>query len=150
MNGYKAGQSYLIDSNIFLRAFIRDDKKTWSDCVNALKAVGRRKFKAYIPTVIFAEVQFVLASFYGFKKDQVLDAVKSITSLPNLGFHDDCSPSLAIELFEMYSVKFIDCLLASSKLVQKGDAVILSYDRDFDKLGVRRIEPKDILYRVVE
>ena len=52
---------------------------------------------------------------------------------------------MAIELFEMYSVKFIDCLLASSKLVQKGDAVILSYDRDFDKLGVRRVEPKDIL-----
>jgi len=145
MNGYKVAPSCLIDSNIFLRAFVRDDKKTWPDCINVLKAVGRRKLKAYIPTVIFAEVQFVLASFYGFKKVQVLDAIKSITSLSNLDFNDDCSPSLAIEFFEMYNVKFIDCLLASSKLIQKGDATILSYDRDFDKLGVRRVEPKDIL-----
>lgn len=145
MKGYKSRPSCLIDSNIFLRAFVRDDEKTWKSCVEVLNGVGERRIKAYIPTVIFAEVQFVLGSFYGFEKRQILTAVKSIAAIPNLRFHDDCSPPLAIELFENYNVKFIDCLLASSKLVQEGKSAILSYDRDFDKLDVRRLEPKDIL-----
>lgn len=145
MNGHKADSSYLIDSNIFVRVFVRDDEKTWRNCVDFLKEATRQRFKAYIPIVILAEVQFVLASFYGFEKRRILDAVKSIAAMPNLRFHDDCSPSLAIELFETHNVKFIDCLLASSKRVQEGNSVILSYDRDFDKLGVKRVEPKDII-----
>jgi hypothetical protein len=52
---------------------------------------------------------------------------------------------LATELFQTHNVKFIDCLLASSKRVQENKAAVFSYDRDFDKLGVPRVESKDIL-----
>lgn len=145
MNGHKGRSPYFVDSNIFLRVFVRDEERTWQDCVDVLKAIRERRIVAYIPVVVAAEVQFVLASFYGFQKRQILDAIKSLTAIPNLQFHDDCSLPLAIELFETHNVKFIDSLLASSKRIQEGNAAILSYDRDFDKLGVRRVEPRDLL-----
>lgn len=37
MKGYKSRPSCLIDSNIFLHAFVRDDEKTWKSCVDVLK-----------------------------------------------------------------------------------------------------------------
>ena len=42
-------------------------------------------------------------------------------------------------------MKFIDALIASHKSIQEEAAVIVSYDKDFDKLGILRKEPKDII-----
>jgi len=100
---------------------------------------------AYIPTLVLAEVTFVLTSFYRFKKPRVVQATKSMVSISNLKMLDDLSVVRATQLYEEYNVKFADCLLASSVLLQSGQAAMLSYDHDFDKLGIRRVEPSDLL-----
>lgn len=144
MNGLKSS-SYLIDSNIFLRFLVRDDERMWKDCVGFFQAIEHGQVNAYIPTVIAAEIQFVLFSFYGFERSRIVDALKRIATMPNLRIHDDLVLPQAIFLYEKKNVKFIDCFLASSDRVQKGDATIISYDRDFDKLGIKRVEPKELL-----
>lgn len=48
-------------------------------------------------------------------------------------------------MFEQKPVKFIDALLASIKEIKEKKWKVVSYDRDFDKLGVVRIEPKEII-----
>lgn len=137
--------AYLLDSNIFLRVFVRSDLRASQDCTMVLRAIIENRIVAYIPHIVAIEVQFVLDSFYKFEKYQVVEAMKSIMATNNLQWTDDLSLPVAVELFEQYNVKFVDCLLASSKLVQEEKAAILSYDRDFNKLGVRRVEPADLL-----
>lgn len=145
MNEHNDRESYLIDSNVFLRVIVRDDERTWQDCGSFLTAVGNSQINAYIPSLIPAEVHYVLKSFYGYKRIALLESLKSIAAIANIRIFDDISFYRAVELFEEYNVKFIDCLLASSKLIQEGKAVIVSYDRDFDKLGIRRVEPGGLL-----
>lgn len=145
MSAYNNGKKFLVDSNIFLRVIVRDNEKTWKDCFTFLKLVENAKVEAYVPTIVPREVGYVLKSFYGYEKHVIVEALKSMSALPNLRILDDLSFHVAIELFEDYNVKFIDCLLVSSKRIQSGNAAIVSYDRDFDKLGVRRLEPKDFL-----
>lgn len=77
-----------------------------------------------------------------------VESLKSIIAIAGLRIYDDLSIHKAVELFEEHNVKFVDCLLASSKLIQEGKAVIVSYDREFDKLGIRRLEPRDVLRKV--
>ncbi len=137
--------AYLIDSNIFLRVFVRSDEQKWEDCMTVLRAITDKQIKAYIPLLVAIEVQFVLDSFYRFEKSQVIEAIKNVIATKNLQFIDDLSLEFATEIFDAKNIKFTDCLLASSKLIQEKKAAILSYDRDFDKLGVRRVEPRDLL-----
>ena len=136
---------YLIDSNIFLRVFMRDNETQWHECDNFLKAVAEDKVSAYIPSIVPVEIQFVMSSFYRIEKKSVIAAVKSVVTMTHLQIIDDTSLPIAVDLYEQNPVKFVDCLLASSTRVQKGEAVIVSYDRDFDKLGVKRLEPKQLL-----
>lgn len=136
---------YLVDSNIFLRSFVRDNESAWKDCIGVLHLIADGNISAYIPTIIAVEVFFVLTSFYKFDRRRVVEAMKSIASLQNFRFFDDLNVSEALGLYESKRIKFTDCLLASSSRVQTGKATILSYDRDFDKLGVRRVEPKQLL-----
>jgi predicted nucleic-acid-binding protein len=144
MNGSKSSW-YLIDSNIFLRFLIRDNEEMWQDCVNFFQAIEHDVVHAYIPAIVAAEVQFVLFSFYGFSRSQIITALKSIEAIPNLRVYDDVRVPQAISLYEMKNVKFIDCLISSSERIQLKKATVISYDRDFDKLGVRRVEPKQVL-----
>lgn len=132
---------YLIDSNVFLRFLVRDEERTWKDCVNFFHAIERGRFKAYIPTLVAAEVQFVLFSFYRFARPRIITAMRSIAVIPNLRVYDDVILSHAVSLYEQKNAKFIDCCVASSARVQKGKAAIVSYDRDFDRLRVPRLEP---------
>ncbi len=51
---------------------------------------------------------------------------------------------VALEYFEAHNVKFIDALIASGPSFVKGEFILVSYDHDFDKLGIQRIEPDKI------
>ena len=144
MNGHSR-TLYLLDSNIFLRALVRSNEVSWRECTQLLRAVIEKRIPAYIPTIVVAEIQFVLTSFYGLEKHTIVKAMKSLAAMPNLQYIEDVSLAVALGYFEHYNVKFIDCLLASSKLMQEGRGVIVSYDRDFDRLGIRRVEPGDLL-----
>jgi predicted nucleic-acid-binding protein len=128
--------------------FVRSDEEAWRDCTALLRAITENTIEAYIPLLVAIEVQFVLDSFYGFKKHQVVEAMKSLIAVTNLQQINDISIERAIELFEAKNVKFTDCLLASSKRIGEGKAAIISYDRDFDALGIKRLEPKDVLRRL--
>lgn len=112
------------------------------------RAIEHGVLRAYIPTIVVAEVQFVLFSFYAFKRSHVITALKGMVAIPNLRLYDDVSVFRAISHYDMKNVKFIDCLIASSKRVQSENATVLSYDRDFDKLGVRRVEPRQLLKKI--
>ena len=90
----------------------------------------------------------MLKSFYGLQRQSLVKALMGIAAMKNLEIVDDLSYALAVKLFADHNVKFVDCLLASSRCIQERNAAILSFDRDFDKLGVRRVEPRDLLKEV--
>ena len=140
----------LIDTNIFLRIFVKENELMFQECRQALRLVARRTIAAYTNTIVLTEIQFVLTTIYNYPRDRIKEALVSVLSIPNIKIIDDTDARLAVDAYGKTTVKFADCLLASSKRVREGKSAILSYDRDFDKLGVRRVEPKDILSFVVE
>ena len=145
MNAPEGKQIVLIDTNIFLRIFVKENESMFQECRRALRLVAHRTIAAYTNTIVLTEIQFVLTTNYKYPRDRIKEALASVLSIPNIKIIDDTDARWAVDAYGKTNVKFADCLLASSKLVQKGNTAILSYDRDFDKLGVRRVEPKDIL-----
>lgn len=142
-NPMKEPKQFFIDTNIFLRVLVKENQTDFDNCVRFLRLISGEKIQAFTSTVVLLEINFVLASFYKFEKPKIYQALQSIIDLPDLKFIDDFNRREAIELYAKTGIKFTDCLLAS--LIKDPNFFIISYDHDFDKLGVKRLEPKEIL-----
>ena len=136
---------YFIDTNIFLRTLIKENKKTFDECYKLLSEIKVGNIKASTSHVVLAELVWSLSSYYGFSKEKVINAAKSVVNLRGLQFVDGYQAHLSLELYEKKPVKFIDALMVSIKNIYEKKWTIVSYDKDFDKLGVLRKEPGELV-----
>lgn len=136
---------YFIDTNVFLRALINDNDKSFQDCLRVLKFIKETKIKACVSNFILAEIHWTLSSFYKFPKQKNIEALKSILNLKGLKIENDVDLNITLETYQKHNVKFIDALIASHPLILMKKAAIISYDRDFNKLDVLWKEPDEIM-----
>ncbi len=137
--------NYFLDTNIFLRPIVKDSLKATQECSDLLKKIRAGKIKAFTSNLVLIEMHWVLKSFYKVKKEDLIKALKGIYELKNLKIEDKENISKAIELYKNHNVKLVDAMIASHPRILDKKATVISYDRDFDKLGVLRKEPKDLL-----
>lgn len=138
-------KKYFIDSNIFLRILTADDEKMLLECVKLIEIIKLGQIRVATSNFVAAEIVWTLGSTYKFDRAKITDAVKVIINMPNLKVDDRCNTVTALELYSSSSVKYIDALIASNPEIQSKKMAIISYDKDFDKLGVKRLEPKDLI-----
>lgn len=136
---------YIIDTNVFLRFFTNDQIKQARECKELLLSVSEDKIDAFTTSITLSEIVWTLQSFYSYSKDSIVEAVKSIKGIGGLEIINNYDNNFAIDLFEKNNVKFVDCLIASIPQIQKREWVLISYDKDFDKLKIIRKEPGDKL-----
>lgn len=138
-------KTYFLDSNIFLRFLIGDNQKMLSECLSLIKDIKEGRMNAFTSNLVLSEVVWTLGSFYKFPRSKVINAVKGIVGTPGLKICDGYMILAALEIYENSSVKFIDSLVASIHEIYNRKWVVVSYDKDFDKLGVIRKEPSRIV-----
>lgn len=136
---------YFIDSNIFIRTLHKENEAVFLECLSLLKSIKENRIEAYTGTVVLAEVMWTLSSFYKINKAKTAQGLRAILNISNLKITDDYQHFMALELYEKYSVKYIDSLIASNKQILAKKMTVVSYDRDFDKLKIIRKEPREIL-----
>ena len=139
------GGSYFLDTNIFLRPIVSDDSAKSADCAALIAVIRSGRIHAETSHIVLAEIVWTLLSFYRFTKEEVLQAVNAIIAIPHLNIRDSINTLEALDMYAAKNVKFIDALIASHPKLAGGKMKIVSYDRDFDVLGVARVEPGDIL-----
>ena len=136
---------YFVDTNIFLRTLVKEDEKSFKECYLFLNLIKGNKIKVFTSSLVLAEIDWVLESFYKFGKSEVIKALNSILKLKGLKIIDRTNVQLALEIFQNKNIKFIDALIVSNSQIFQKKVIVVSYDRDFDKIGVKRKEPKEIL-----
>ena len=135
---------YYLDTNIFLRFLVADDERAHASCVELFRLIEERKIKGITSSLVFAEIVWVLGSFYKFPRAKISEAL-AILGRSRISFDDRFDILTAIELYGSHTVKFVDALIASHPLIRSGKLPIVSYDTDFDKLKVKRIEPQEVV-----
>ncbi len=136
---------YVIDTNIFLRVLINENEKVFQDCVNLIKMIKKNQIQAVMPGIVLSEVVWTLGSYYKFPKKEVLKAVESILNLSGLEVFDEYDYRASLQLYRKKNVKYIDtCICTFPELITK-KWTIISYDKDFDQLGVVRKQPEEVM-----
>lgn len=139
------GSKYFIDTNVFLRVVVKDDAKKAADCERLIERIREGVLRAYTSRLVLAEMVWTCLSLYKLKKREVVPLIRGLASIHHLSFKDEYDTLRACALWEEYPVKFIDALIASDQSIAAGEMAIVSYDTDFDKIGVKRVEPSELL-----
>lgn len=137
--------TYFIDTNIFLRALIKEDKTSFHACAQLLALVRQGRLKATTCSLILAEIVWTLSSYYRFSKLVVIRAVRSIINLNNLKIINNYNHGVAIDFYMDKNVKYIDCMIASINKIIEKKLTIITYDKDFKKLPVISKTPEEII-----
>jgi len=139
---------FFLDSNVFLRPIVKDDENKLNECKDLFGKVGKNKLIAVTSNFVLAEIVWVCQKFYGLDKVIVTGALKRILNYKGIKILDGSDPALAVDIYERYNIKFIDALIASHPKIQSKEMIVVSYDKDFDKLGVIRKEPGEIVDKI--
>lgn len=136
---------YFIDTNIFLRVIVKDDKKKAAECERAVELIRSGTIRATTAHLVLAELVWTCLSFYQIGKVDVIKLAHGLAGIPHMSIYDDFDVLYALSRYERHNVKFIDALIASHAKIARDGVAVLSYDADFDKMGITRVEPAQIL-----
>jgi len=135
---------YFVDTNIFLRFFIKENEETFKETKKIIQLMKKGDIKTFTSHLVIAELDWTMRSYYKIPKNDRLTFLDSILRLKNLVLVDNFNLMTTLSFYRNYQVKFIDCLFASNPLLSVGKASIISYDKDFDRLKVKRVEPRNL------
>ena len=130
----------LIDTNVILRFLVRDDSKMFERAKRLFELVDSGKEKVEIKTVVLFESIFVLQSYYELSRSKITDILSTLLGSKGVFIRKKRTILYALELYKNTKFHIVDCYLAA-ELTLGNVSEIYSFDRDFDKLGVRRLEP---------
>jgi predicted nucleic acid-binding protein len=138
--------TYYLDTNIFLRMFVDDNHQMHQDCYQLLKSIDNGDLSGVTSTPVLAEIAWTLVSFYHQSRDDIVKHLRSVIETHHLSIIEDFDHPKALDYLETYHLKYVDCLIASSKHLQNKTWQLVSYDTDFDKIkGLKRLEPSQVI-----
>ena len=136
---------YCLDTNIFLRVFIRENEHAYQSSVSLLEKIKRGICKAHVHDLVLAEIVWTLQSVYKQPKQTAIALVESILNLNGLDLISGYDRQMSLRLYKSFPVKYIDACLASIKEVKQKKWAIVTFDTDFKKLPVVWLKPAEIL-----
>jgi|GEM_PF-488128 len=137
---------YLIDTNVFLRVFVRENEQAYQSSKKMLEACRTGLIKAIAHDLVLAELICILQGVYKQPKQTAVELVASIVNLRGLEVISGFDERMALNLYKTSSVKYIDACLASIDEISKKEWVIVSYDSDFKKLPVIWQRPEEMKF----
>jgi predicted nucleic-acid-binding protein len=127
----------IVDTSVVIRYLTEDDQ----DKADRAEKLFRdsKEGELEIPDIVFAEIVWVLESFYDLEKPKVLEKLKALLAFDKIAMNRSVLEK-AIDTYALENVEFIDCYLAA--LASEGEKAVVSFDEDFDMIEtVDRIDP---------
>ena len=126
-----------VDTHILVR-HLTGDPPGQAASASAFLASAR---ELLIPDLVFAELVYVLESFYEVERERVAELVRAILAFPAVLVTDGALLLRALEVYEVHRIDFAEAYLVASAEVS-GVGAVASFDRSIDRVPtIRRIEP---------
>jgi len=123
----------ILDANIVLRFLRQDDPAQSPACVDLFTRAEQGEFSLKLDAISFAEIVWVLISYYKQPRTRIADMLASLLQHPAIITENRERLQNALLLFAATGVDFTDCYLAAQG--QETGCTIVTYDRDFKKFS---------------
>ena len=122
---------FLLDTNVFLRVLLNDLPSQADQVEKFIKEAKRDKVELLVPQIIVFEIVFALEKYYQFRKEDVIDKIKTILAMDYLKIQDRETFNEAISLFGQGNLSLTDCFLI--QLAEIRGASIFTFDKDMKR-----------------
>ena len=129
----------IVDTNILLRLFIRDDETKLNECVKLIRESKYSGITLYILPITILEIVWVLEKFYKYEKKEIREIVEAVLNTPELKCEMEHVFRKALITYDERNVKFADAFLGYLGL-EIGIKTIFTHDEKHFK----RIEGIDV------
>ncbi len=126
-------KSYFADANIFLRYFLADIPSQFQKAKEFFQQAKDREIVIILCPLVIFEIYFVLKTGYEFSKEQIVDTLGKIISVPYFKIEESEIFNQTLVLFARENINFVDAYLFIKS--KDSGAEVLSFDKDFKKLG---------------
>lgn len=132
-----------VDTNVFLRVLTADQPRMAADSKRLIERAESGEVELHTSHLALAEIVWTLDSQYGVSREEIAGMVRDLLALQSLRVDQKEMLRQVIELYESTNVDFIDAYHALD-VRRRGIERVVSYDKDFDRLGVIRVGPADV------
>jgi predicted nucleic-acid-binding protein len=107
---------------------INDDQKKANAVDNLLDRAIKGELKIVVPSVVIAELVWVLESFYQLEADAILELVEAIVNTSGLDVTDKAMVISALRLYKNRNIDFIDAWIIEFAK-ERGIRTIYTFDK---------------------
>ena len=136
----ESSKKVVIDTNLLVRYLINDDQKKAEAVDNLLDRAAKGEVRIIVPSVVIAELVWVLESFYQLKAGAILELVEAIINTSGLDVTDKSTIISALRLYKSKNIDFIDAWIIEFAK-ERGVKTIYT----FDKRHFRDIEGIEVI-----
>jgi len=124
----EGSKKVVIDTNLLVRYLINDDQKKAEAVDNLLDKAMKGEVRIVVPSVVIAELVWVLESFYQMKADAILELVEAIVNTSGLDVIDKSTVISALRLYKNRNIDFIDAWIIEFAK-ERGIKTIYTFDK---------------------
>lgn len=134
-----------IDTNIFIALLIDQKTKEHIDTTAFFRFVEKENITLYTSMIVLSELYFLLKKMFGLSKKRIIIIFIQLIKSRNISIIEEYDLLITLDLFTKHKVAFVDCLISSLKPIQSKKMMVVSYDKDFDKMKIIRKTPRSIV-----
>jgi len=136
-----------LDTNIFLRFFLRDEESQYQNVLKLLSVIEEGKFKPYTSSIVFLELNYVLRNIYKLSVSETVGHLEAIEKMRGMTVIEKTDSIKAINLYKKYRIKLGDCFITTQ--LKKG-SVLVTYDEDFGKVKEVECQNPEIILKKLQ
>lgn len=129
-------KKYIADTNFILRYLLADNKEDYKKTKIIFEQARIGKCQIEIIQSVFAEVIFVLSSFYEVPKIEIVRILKSLLSYKGVKVDSDIY-SAALDIYLEDNIHIVDSILAVKALLS--DDELLTFDKKLQNVISKKL-----------
>lgn len=129
-------KKYIADTNFILRYLLADNQEHYKQTEIIFEQARTGKCQITIEQSVFAEVIFVLSSFYKVPRIKIVEILKSLLSYKGIKSDSDIYPA-ALDMYLKYNIHIVDSIIAVKTL--SSDSDLLTFDKKLQNAISRKL-----------
>ena len=130
----------MLDTNVIVRFLVGEKNEKFKGVFDFFMRIEQGKINVELKLIVLFQTIFVLKSYYRVPKDRIINAIMGLLKLSGLKIKDKRIIERMLELWASNNIEIVDAYLIAC-LEKDSQNILYSYDKDFDKFKINRIEP---------
>ena len=132
----------VIDTNLLVRYLTGDDSQKAKAVDNLLSKAEKGELKIFIPSIVIAELVWVLESFYQMYSSEIAELVEAVLHTPGIEVTEKSIIASALKLYRTKNIDLIDAWIIEFAK-DRGIKTIYTFDKKhfMDVSGIETKSP---------